>query len=106
MPVIDGLSVPVSTRQVPPRRATTGPPEHPVDHHPVIGPPSTPTRRAIGQQPLQPGPFLISQIMAIKHTDDLPDPLQEIHRTRPSPITRAPRATSSSAYRPGPHATS
>lgn len=67
--------------------ASPTPPEHPVDHHPVIGPPPTPTRRAIRQQRLQPSPFLISQIMTIKHTDDLPEPRQKIHETRPS-LTR------------------
>lgn len=45
-------------------------------------------RPAIGQQRLQPSPFLISQIMTIKHPDDLPDPRQEIHGTRPNPDQR------------------
>src|SRR6185312_11135344 len=63
--------------------ASPTPPEHPVDHHPVISPAPTPTRRAIRQQRLQPSPFLISQIMTIKHTDDLPEPRQKIHETRP-----------------------
>src|SRR5438270_11518018 len=83
MPVVDGLPIPIATGQIPPRAASPAPPEHPVDHHPVIGPAPTPTRRAIRQQRLQPSPFLISQIMTIKHTDDLPDPRQEIHGTRP-----------------------
>src|SRR5438270_7272718 len=84
MPVVDGLPIPIATGQIPPRAASPAPPEHPVDHHPVIRPAPTPRRRAIRQQRLQPGPFLISQIMTIKHTDDLPDPHQEIHGTRPS----------------------
>ena len=84
MPVIDGLPVPVATGQIPPRATRPRPPQHPVDHRPVIGPAPTPTRRAIRQQRLQPSPFPISQIMTIKHTDDLPDPPHEIHGTRPS----------------------
>jgi hypothetical protein len=83
MPVIDGLPVPIATRQIPPRAPGPSPPQHPVDHRAVIGPAPTPTRRAIRQQRRQPSPFPISQIMTIKHTDDLPDPPQEIHGTRP-----------------------
>jgi hypothetical protein len=106
MSVIDGFPVPVATRQIPPRAPGPSPPQHPVDHRPVIGPASTPTRHAIRQQRRQPSPLPISQIMTIKHTDDLPDPPQEIHGTRPSPrraargVGGAPAATRRAAAPP------
>lgn len=80
--------VPVFARQVPPGRPVAGPLEHPVEHHPVISPPTTPTRSLIRQQRLKPRLLLlllllliISQIMTIKHQKDLPHPPTEIHRT-------------------------
>ncbi len=79
MPVINGLPVPVSTRQVPPRSTTAGSPEHPIDHHAVIGPPATPTRNPIGQQRLQTSPLIIGQIMRSSIT--------RIYRTGPPRFT-------------------
>jgi hypothetical protein len=84
MAVVDGLPVPVDTRQVPPRGDTAGPPDHPVDHYAVIGPPATPTRGPVGQQLLQTSPLIIGQIMTIKHGVDLSHSPAEIHGTRPS----------------------
>jgi hypothetical protein len=69
----------------------------------VISPPTTPTRRPIGQQRLQPSPFLVGQVMAIKHTQDLPHPPGLIHGTRPSPgefERRRPRRASGALERP------
>src|SRR5262249_743438 len=88
MPVINGLPVPINTRQISPRHAIASPPEHPIDHHPVIRPPTTPTRTPIGQQWLQPSPLIISQIMTIQHAEDLPHPAPELHRPRSSPVER------------------
>jgi hypothetical protein len=48
----------------------------------VIGPTTTPPRASVGQQRLQPSPFLIGQIMAIQHDQDLPHPKAAIHGTR------------------------
>ena len=59
-----------SARRSAVRHATApaaGPPEHPVDHRAVIGPPATPLRGLVGQQRFQPGPFLIGQIVSIEH---------------------------------------
>src|SRR6478672_4621720 len=84
MPVVDGLPGPERGRHVPPRDTTAGPPEHPVEHHAVIRPPPTPTRRLIGQQRLQPGPFLVSQIMTMQHAPGLPHPTLMIRGTRSS----------------------
>lgn len=75
--------------EVPPRGATASPPEHPVDHHAVIGPPATPTRRPVGQQRLQPSPLIISQIMAIKHEKDLSHSTAKIYEILPSPKNTA-----------------
>src|SRR5512132_158786 len=89
MPVIDGLPVPESLRQIPPRAARPGPEEDPVDHLAVIRPPATP-RRISGQEHPQAPPLLISQVMAIqqiKHHTDLHDPAAKIHRTRPRCIS-------------------
>jgi hypothetical protein len=48
----------------------------------VIGPAPTPLRFLTGQQRLQPGPFLVGQIMTIEHADGLPHPLIKIRGTR------------------------
>ena len=48
----------------------------------MIHPPPTPTRRLIGQQRLQPGPFLVSQIMTMQHRLGLPHPVVKIRGTR------------------------
>src|SRR5512140_990088 len=85
MPVIDGLPVPESLRQITPRAPRPGPEEDPVDHLAVIGPPAT-ARRIGRQEPPQALPLLISQVMTIqliKHRTDLHDPAAKIHRTRP-----------------------
>src|SRR4051794_24675034 len=84
MPVVDGLPVPVGGRQVPPRTPGARPPQHPVDHRPMIRPPTTPTRCRVRQQRLHPGPLLVAQIMPIMHTRCLPHPSPEIRGTRPS----------------------
>src|SRR3954452_11742378 len=67
MPVRDGLPVPERGRYVPPRDTTTGPPEHPVEHRAVIGPPATPTRSLVGQQRFQTSPFRIGQIVSMQN---------------------------------------
>ena len=85
MPVVDGLPRPERGRHVPPRDATPGPPEHPVEHHAVISPPPTPARSLIGKQRFQPGPFLVGQIMAMQHEKDLPHPAVMIRGTRSNP---------------------
>ncbi|HEU0086662.1 MAG TPA: hypothetical protein VFQ77_03275, partial [Pseudonocardiaceae bacterium] len=56
-------------------------------------PSATPTRGLIRQQRLQSSPFLIGQIMAIKHPEDLSYPPTEIHGTRSSPQTLPKRAS-------------
>src|SRR5215207_2129135 len=84
MPVVDGLPVPVVRWHVAPRQPAAGPPEHPVDHRPVIGPTTTPLRLLAGQQRFQPGPFLIGQIVSIEHPLGLPHPLIKIRGTRSS----------------------
>src|SRR3954454_2226011 len=90
MPVVDGLPVPVVPWHVAPRQPAAGPLEPPVDHRPVIGPTTTPLRLLAGQQRLQPGPFLIGQIVSIEHPLGLPHPLIKIRGTRSS--RRATRA--------------
>src|SRR3954471_2345962 len=101
MPVVHGLPRPERRRHIPPRDTTPGPPEHPVEHHAVIGPPPTPTRSLTGQQRFQPRPFLVGQIMTMQHETDLPHPALMIRGTRSSPAggpyglhqrRRAPRA--------------
>src|ERR687893_1703643 len=87
MPMVDSLPVPVVARQIPPRRAGASPPQHPVDHRSMIGPPPTPARRPVGQQRFQPRPLVLSQVMTIVHGDDLSHPTQKIHGTRPSTAT-------------------
>src|SRR3954471_13411012 len=84
MPVVDGLPRPVVRGYVAPWQSTAGPPEHPVDHGAVIGPPATALRLLAGQQRLQPGPFLVGQIVSIEHTDGLPHPPVKIRGTRSS----------------------
>jgi len=84
MPRVHRLPVPVERRQIPPRRPRPGPPQHPVHHRPVIGPPPTPTRRPIRQQRLQTLPLSVGQIMTIKHGEDLPHPNIKILQTHPS----------------------
>ena len=61
-----------------------GPPEHSVEHRPVIGPPSAPLRGLVGQQGFQPSPLRVGQVMAIEHGLDLPYPAVMIHGTRSS----------------------
>ena len=85
MSVVDGLPMPVVRGNVAPGQPAAGSPEHPVDHRTVIGPAPTPLRFLTGQQRLQPGPFLVGQIMTIEHTDGLPHPLIKIRGTRSSP---------------------
>src|SRR3954463_15731270 len=82
MPVVDGLPTPERGRHVPPRNATAGPPEHPVEDRAVIGPPPTATRDLVRQQRLQPGPFLVGQIMTMQHQKDLLHPALKIRGTR------------------------
>jgi hypothetical protein len=84
MPVVDGLPTPERGRYVPPRNATAGPPEHPVEDRAVIRPPPTATRGLVGQQRLQPGPFLVGQIMTMQHQKDLLHPALKIRGTRSS----------------------
>jgi hypothetical protein len=84
MPVVGSLPVAVLRWQIPPRHPGPGPPEHPVDHLPVVCPPAAAARDPVRQQRLQSGLLLINQIMTIKHTDDLPNPRRKIHRS-PSP---------------------
>src|SRR3954452_24837912 len=86
MPVVDGLPVPVGGGQVPPRTPGAGPPQHPVDHRPVIRPPTTPARCRVRQQRLQPRPLLVAQIITIMHTRCLPHPSPETRGTRPSVV--------------------
>src|SRR3954469_24962230 len=66
MPVVDGLPVPVLAGQVAPGCTGPGPPEHSVDHLPVIDPSATPAGRTVRQQRLQPGPFGVRQVMSVK----------------------------------------
>src|SRR3954452_15688771 len=85
MPVVDGLPTPERGRHVPPRNATTGPPEHPVEDRAVIGPPPTAPRDLVRQQRLQPGPFLVGYIMTMQHQKDLLHPALKIRGTRSRP---------------------
>src|SRR3954462_92227 len=91
MPVRDGLPASERRRHIPPRHTTTGPPEHPVEHRAVIGPPATPTRSLVRQQKLHPGPLRIGQIVSMQHPPGLPHPALKIRGTRSS------RPTSSAA---------
>src|SRR3954447_8445930 len=82
MSVVDGLPMPVVRGHVAPGQPAAGSPEHSVDHCAVIGPAPTPLRFLTGQQRLQPGPFLVGQIMTIEHETGLPHPLIKIRGTR------------------------
>src|SRR3954467_12535271 len=84
MPVRDGLPASERGRHIPPRDTTAGPPEHPVEHRAVIGPPPTTTRDLVGQQRLHPGPFRIGQIVSMQHPPGLPHPALKIRGTRSS----------------------
>src|SRR3954452_19248340 len=84
MPVVDGLPATERRRHIPPRDTTTGPPEHPVEHRAVIGPPPTPTRSLIGQQRFQTSPFRIRQIVSMQHPPGLSHPTLKIRGTRSS----------------------
>ena len=107
MPSIDGFPVPVAGRKITPGSASPGPPQHAVDDQPVIHPPAATPRRPIRQQRLQPRPFLIGQIMTIKHDKVLPPHPLKIRETRPSPAGthRAPpdRRCAPTKQRPFPH---
>src|SRR5664279_3827353 len=67
VPGVHRLPIPITGRQIPPRRPRTGPPQHPVHHQPMIHPPATPFRCPIRKQALNPRPLLITQIMTILH---------------------------------------
>src|ERR671910_2881145 len=82
MPVRDGLPASERRRHIPPRDTTTGPPEHPVEHRAVIGPPPTTTRDLVGQQRFQTSPFRIGQIVSMQHPPGLPHPALKIRGTR------------------------
>src|SRR3954466_1237554 len=84
MPPVQGPEVPVAGWNTPPRRSRPGPPQDPVDHLPVIVPPTSPTRRPVRQQRLQPRPPCISQIVSIEHKTGLPRRPVKIGETRPS----------------------
>src|SRR3954452_13299123 len=90
MPVVEGLPMPVVRGHVAPGQPAAGSPEHSVDHCAVIGPAPTPWRSLTGQQRLQPGPFLVGQIMTIEHETGLPHPLIKIRGTRSSTDFRWP----------------
>src|SRR4051795_10696590 len=84
MPPVQGPEVPVAGWNIPPRRSRPGPPQDPVDHLPVIVPPTSPTRRPVRQQRLQSRPLCISQIVTIEHKTGLPGRPVKIGETRPS----------------------
>jgi hypothetical protein len=50
-------------RQIAPRSAGTGPPEHRIEEHPVIHPPATPLGRTLRQHRRQQRPLGIGQVM-------------------------------------------
>src|SRR3954451_4042554 len=87
MPPVQGPEVPVAGWNIPPRRSRPGPPQDPVDHLPVIVPPTSPTRRPVRQQRLQSRPLCISQIVTIEHKTGLPGRPVKIGETRPSTAT-------------------
>src|SRR5690349_18043213 len=89
-PAVAGFSVSKTRGQGP----TSGPPEHPTEHHAVISPPPTPTRRLVGQQRLQPGPFLVGQIVSMQHRTGLPHPTLMIRGTRSNLPGRRSRRSS------------
>src|SRR5947208_16179872 len=84
MPVVDGLPASERGRYIPPWDTTAGPPEHPVEHRAVIGPPPTPTRGLAGQQRLQTRPLRIGQIVSMQHPPGLPHLALKIRGTRSS----------------------
>lgn len=86
-----------NTRADPATANPSGSPDHPVDHTAVLSPTPTPAGSPIGQQRFQPCPLLISRVMAIKHTDDLSETPQKIHRTRPKGLMAAGRTRDPSA---------
>src|SRR3954454_9228977 len=92
MPPVQGPEVPVTGRNIPPRRSRPGPPQDPLDHLPVIVPPTSPTRRPVRQQRLQSRPLCISQIVTIEHKTGLPGRPVKIGETRPSMTTLPPCA--------------
>src|SRR3954462_10014086 len=95
MPVRDGLPAAERRRHIPPRDTTTGPPEHPVEHRAVIGPPPTTTRDLVGQQRFQTSPFHIGQIVSMQHPPGLPHPALKIRGTRSSVPPLPPRRVGS-----------
>src|SRR3954454_1333879 len=86
MPVRDGLPASERRWHIPPRDTTAGPPEHPVEHRAVIGPPPTTTRDLVGQQWFQTSPFRIGQIVSMQHPPGLPHPALKIRGTRSSAL--------------------
>src|SRR3954447_16491407 len=98
MPVRDGLPASERRRHIPPRDTTTGPPEHPVEHRAVIGPPPTTTRDLVGQQRFQTSPFHVGQIVSMQHPPGLPHPALKIRGTCSSAADRH-RITGGSVHR-------
>src|SRR3954466_8270938 len=99
MPVRDGLPASERRWHIPPRDTTAGPPEHPVEHRAVIGPPATATRDLVGQQRLHPGPFRIGQIVSMQHPPGLPHPALKIRGHASSPASAASADTSPKTVR-------
>jgi len=66
--------------------ARPGAPHHPADHHPMVHPLVTMTRRAIWQQRLLQRPLHIRLVMSLKHPVDLPQPRSSVRGTRRSPV--------------------
>ena len=65
---IDGPPRSVRLRQIPPRRACAGPPQHPVDHPPMRGSgPTLPASALHRQKRLQRSPPFIGQVVTIMH---------------------------------------
>src|SRR3954468_24365211 len=100
MPPVQGPEVPVAGWNIPPRRSRPGPPQDPVDHLPVIVPPTSPTRRPVRQQRLQSRPLCISQIVTIEHKTGLPGRPVKIGETRPSAVLGQSSATPAGAGEP------
>src|SRR3954447_24494785 len=101
MPVRDGLPASERRWHIPPRDTTAGPPEHPVEHRAVIGPPPTTTRDLVGQQWFQTSPFRIGQIVSMQHPPGLPHPALKIRGTRsrrPSTVPVADTCSSDGEY--------
>jgi hypothetical protein len=72
--VVTGLVWPVPVRDLMPLRAVADPPQNPVDHLPVITPPSTTLRNHARQQRLEPSPLNISQITSHDMYNEQQDP--------------------------------